>query len=210
MTSQQTNGHHTNGTNGTHANGTNGSNGTSNLGKYIPKGASGIGVHDMVPELGYREYWHPAVEQNRIGKRPVALTLLGAQIVFFRDQKDEVVALPAPCPHRGAFLSGGTGKGPGNHEFKGFITCPYHGYTFDGTGQCVAALTDGPESKLAPKLKARKYPTQTQRGVVYIWMGVTEPVPLEEHLPEEFFDPDVEVMTYVKNWPMNWSLMCRT
>ena len=57
MTSQQTNGHHTNGTNGTHANGTNGSNGTSNLGKYIPKGASGIGVHDMVPELGYREYW---------------------------------------------------------------------------------------------------------------------------------------------------------
>ena len=51
MTSQQTNGHHTNGTNGTHANGTNGSNGTSNLGKYIPKGASGIGVHDMVPEL---------------------------------------------------------------------------------------------------------------------------------------------------------------
>lgn len=207
MTSQQTNGHQTNDTNGTNGiNGTNGANGAANLSKYIPKGASGIGVHDVVPELGYREYWYPAVEQKLIGRQPVALTLLGDQIVFFRDQKDEVVALTDTCPHRGAFFSGGVGQGVGNHEFKGFITCPYHGYTFDGAGQCVAALTDGPESKLAPKLTARKYPTQTQRGVTYIWMGVTEPVPLEEDLPEEFFDPDVEVMTYVKNWPMNWSL----
>ncbi len=71
---------------------------------------------------------------------------------------------------------------------------------------CVAALTDGPESKLRPKLFARHYPTQTHAGVVYIWMGVTEPVPLEEDLPEEFFDPSVEIETYVKIWPMNWSL----
>ena len=54
MTSQQTNGHQANGTNGvTGSNGVNGSNGTPDLGKYIPKGASGIGVHDMVPELPF-------------------------------------------------------------------------------------------------------------------------------------------------------------
>ena len=204
MTTSQTNGHQTNGhqTNGHQTNGQNG-NGAS---RYVPRGASGIGVHDYVPELGYREYWYPAVEDKLIKRKPVALKLLGEQVVFFRDANDEVAAVSDICPHRGAFLSGGIGKGMGNDEFKGFITCPYHGYTFDGKGQCVAALSDGPDSKLAPKLSVRNYPTRTHRGVVYVWMGVTEPVPLEEDLPEEFFLDDVEVQTYVKIWPMNWSL----
>lgn len=179
---------------------------TNGASKYVPRGASGIGVHDYVPELGYREYWYPAVEDKRIGRKPVALRLLGDQVVFFRDTENKVAALSDTCPHRGAFLSGGIGKGRGNCEFKGFITCPYHGYTFDGKGTCVAALTDGPDSKLQPKIKARHYPTRTHRGVVYIWMGATEPVPLEEDLPEEFFEPGVGIGTYVRVWPMNWSL----
>jgi len=189
MVNRQVNGHHTNG-----------------AGRYAPRGASGIGVHDFVPELGYREYWYPAVEDKKIGRKPVSMRLLGDQVVFFRDAENKVAALNDTCPHRGAFLSGGIGKGMGNNEYKGFITCPYHGYTFDGKGQCVAALTDGPTSKLQPKLRARHYPTRTHRGVVYIWMGVTEPVPLEEDLPEEFFEPNVEIETYVRIWPMNWSL----
>ena len=93
MVSRQTNGHRTNG-----------------AGKYVPRGASGIGVHDFVPELGYREYWYPAVEDKRIGRKPVALRLLGDQIVFFRDTENQVAALSDTCPHRGAFLSGGIGK----------------------------------------------------------------------------------------------------
>ena len=194
MATQSTNGQQSN---GHQANGS---------GRYVPRGASGIGVHDMVPELGYREYWYPGVEDKLIGRKPVALRLLDDQVVFFRDTENNVAALSDTCPHRGAFLSGGIGQGAGNGEFKGFITCPYHGYTFDGKGVCVAALTDGPESKLRSKLFARHYPTQTHAGVVYIWMGVTEPVPLEEDLPEEFFDPSVEIQTYVKIWPMNWSL----
>lgn len=208
MTTPQTNGHQTNGTNGARVRAAVGNkeNNYNLIDKYVPRGASGIGVHDFVPELGYREYWYPGVEDKDIRRKPVALRLLGEQIVFFRDTSNQVVALNDTCPHRGAFLSGGIGKGPGNDEFKGFITCPYHGYTFDGTGQCVAALTDGPDSTLVPKLTARKYPTRTHQGVVWIWMGVTEPVHLEEDLPPEFFEDDVEVLTYTKIWPMNWSL----
>ena len=179
MTSEQSNGHQTNGSNGAQIRASIGNreNAYNAMSQYIPKGASGIGVHDFVPETGYREYWYPGVEAADIKRKPVALRLLGEQIVFFRDTKNEVVALSDICPHRGAFLSGGIGKAPMNDEFKGFIVCPYHGYTFDGEGQCVAALTDGPESKLAPKLRNRKYPTRTLHGVVWIWMGVTEPVP---------------------------------
>ena len=188
------NGHNTSGTNGVH--GTNGSNGAheaNGVNKYTPRGASGIGVHDYVPEMGYREYWYPGVEEKDIQRKPVAMRICGDQVVFFRDENNKVVALNDACPHRGAYLSGGISSGKGNNEFKGFITCPYHGYTYDGTGQCVAALTDGPNSKLAPKLKARHYPTETHKGIVYIWMGQTEPVPLQEDVPEEFFDDTVSM-----------------
>ena len=167
-------------TNGAHANGTQASDG---VGKYTPRGASGIGLHDYVPEMGYREYWYPGIEEKDVKRKPVALRICGDQVVFFRDSNNKVAALQDACPHRGAYLSGGISNGKGNNEFKGFITCPYHGYTFDGTGQCVAALTDGPNSKLAPKLKARNYPTQTHKGIVYIWMGQTEPRPPRRGCP---------------------------
>ena len=113
--------------------------------------------------------------EKDIKRKPVALRLLGDQVVFFRDANNKVWPYRTPAPTAGTFLSGGISSGKGNNEFKGFITCPYHGYTYDGTGQCVAALTDGPNSKLAPKLKARNYPTETHKGIVYIWMGQTEP-----------------------------------
>ena len=56
MAGQQTNGHSANGAS-----------------RYVARGASGIGIHDYAPELGYREYWYPGVEDKRIGRRPVAL-----------------------------------------------------------------------------------------------------------------------------------------
>ena len=169
MTSQPTNGHQGNGSNGSSGRATVGSMGKryNAMSQYIPKGASGIGVHDFVPETGYREYWYPGVMATDIGKKPVALRLLEEQIVFFRDTKNEVVALSDICPHRGAFLSGGIGKAPMNDEFKGFIVCPYHGYTFDGEGQVCgrayrrARIQTGPQAS-RPQIS---YPDPPRRGL---------------------------------------------
>ncbi len=187
---------------------------TTREGKNVPYGASQIGVFDLVPRLGYREYWYPGIHDKNVGRKPVSLKMLGEDLVFFRDAEGQVAALSDYCPHRGARLSGGWRRTPGggpvsgkmNNEFNGFITCPYHGFTFDGTGNCVAALTEGPDSRLQEVLKAPHYPTRTHQGVVFVWMGETEPVPLEEDIPSYFFDEDVIVQTYVRKWDLNWSL----
>ncbi|MBM3940588.1 MAG: Rieske 2Fe-2S domain-containing protein [SAR202 cluster bacterium] len=183
-------------------------------GRTLPFGASQVGVFELVPRLGYREYWYPAIESKMVKRKPVTLKMLGDDLVFFRDTNGKVAALTDYCPHRGARLSGGFRRTPGggpipgklNDEFKGYITCPYHGFVFDGSGQCVAALTEGPDSKLPPKLRARHYPTRELFGIVFVWMGETEPVPIEEDIPWYFFDDDVIVETYVRRWDMNWSL----
>ena len=43
------------------------------------------GVFDLVPRLGYREYWHPGILDKDVGRKPVSLKILGDDLVFFRD-----------------------------------------------------------------------------------------------------------------------------
>jgi len=164
-------------------------------------GASQVGPFDYCPKLGFREYWYPGIEAKRVRRTPVHLTMLGDDLVFFRDKAGKVVALSDWCPHRGARLSLGV------CEFEGTVTCPYHGYTFDGTGQCVAGLIERPDSPFIAKLRARAYPTEERMGIVFVWMGATEPVPLDEDLPAELSDPELSGRRYmrVKVWDANWT-----
>jgi phenylpropionate dioxygenase-like ring-hydroxylating dioxygenase large terminal subunit len=178
--------------------------------KGVPYGFSRIGVHDLVPVLGYREYWYPGIMAKDVGKRswwlfgrrkPVSVKLLGEDVLFFPGKDGKVAAIWNRCPHRGAIF---TPKG--RCEFDGTISCPYHGYTFDETGTCVAALTEGPNSGQVGKMKVKSYPTATVRGIVFIWMGQTEPVPLEDDLPEELFDDRYVIVPHRRLWIMNWTL----
>jgi nitrite reductase/ring-hydroxylating ferredoxin subunit len=164
-------------------------------------GASQIGPFDYCPKLGFREYWYPAIEARTVRRRPVHVTMLGDDLVMFRDAGGKVVALNDWCPHRGARLSLGL------CEFEGTVTCPYHGYVFDGTGQCVAGLIERPDSPFVGKLRARAYPTEERMGIVFVWMGETSPVPLDEDLPAELSDPELTGRRYmrVKVWEANWT-----
>ncbi|MBI2997099.1 MAG: hypothetical protein HYY46_01365, partial [Deltaproteobacteria bacterium] len=42
------------------------------------------------------------------------------------------------------------------------------------------------------------------RGVVWVWIGDGQPVPLEEDVPEEFLDPEATIFTDIRVWPVNW------
>lgn len=152
-----------------------------------------------IPALGLREYWYPAVPERKVGRKPLYWVMLGDELVLFRDRGDKVVALSDACPHRGASLS------LGDCFYRGTVSCPYHGATFDGDGECVAWLTEGPDSRMVGQVSVRRYPTQTLRGWVFVWMGEGAPAPIEEDVPPEFFEPEATVIlashTY---WYSNW------
>lgn len=170
--------------------------------KEEARGASQIGPFDYCPRLGFREYWYPGTRSGNVGaKKPVRLKMLGEELVLFRGGDGAVVALNDWCPHRGARLSNGV------CDFPGTITCPYHGYVFDDTGRCVAGLIEAENSTLAPKMRAKRYPTAERHGIVFIWMGETAPVPLDEDLPWEFKDSTLHPTRYtrVKVWETNWT-----
>ena len=156
-------------------------------------------VRSLIPPLGLREYWYPAIEDKKVKNKPVGLKLLGDDIVFFRG-KDGVAALWNVCPHRGGSLM------HGDCHFEGTVSCPYHGWTFDGDGNVLAVLPEGPESKIPGKVMARKYPTVTLKGMVFIWMGDEEPAPIEEDVPPEFFDDITMIIFHTEYWASNWNV----
>ena len=166
----------------------------------IPTTAPEHDVRTLFPRKGLLEYWYPAIEDRKVKNKPVGLMITGVQLVLFRGKDGNVAALWNVCPHRGGSLM------HGDSHFKGTVSCPYHGWTFDSQGNVLVVLPEGPESKIPGKVKARNYPTQTLRGMVWIWMGEGEPAPVEEDVPPEFFH-DKGMMLYAwEVWPLNWAV----
>lgn len=82
----------------------------------------------MTPE---RRFAHPVLDAPALGDAPVAVRVLGDDIVLWRDAAGTPRAAPDRCPHRGTRLSLG-------RVCDGQIECPYHGWRFDGAGRCVS------------------------------------------------------------------------
>jgi phenylpropionate dioxygenase-like ring-hydroxylating dioxygenase large terminal subunit len=161
-------------------------------------------AHPELPPLGIRNYWYPALATWRLGKRPRAVKLLGEDVVLFRDG-GKVYALHNRCLHRGARLSLGKCLYPGS----GTISCPYHGWTYKGeTGRCVAKLVEGPDTRIPDKARLRTYPVRECAGVLWIFVGDMDAVPLEEDLPEYIWKRDE--WHSISNWRTyhcNWRLL---
>ena len=81
--------------------------------------------------------WHPVAGLADLAQTPLAVRLLDHELVLWRLSDGSVAASMDQCPHRGARLS--LGRVAGDR-----LECPYHGWQFDGVGQCrlVPALPD--------------------------------------------------------------------
>jgi phenylpropionate dioxygenase-like ring-hydroxylating dioxygenase large terminal subunit len=149
--------------------------------------------------LGFENYWYPAMlsRQLREGK-PQALTFFGERIMFYRE-KGRAYALQDRCPHRGVQIS------KGRQEFPGTWSCPYHGWTFDlKSGTVVAALTDGPDSKVCGNARVRAFPIEERAGLIWIYGGKDNPPPVENDIPSELLRPDAVAEWRVTDRPGDW------
>lgn len=109
--------------------------------------------------------WLPVLPAGRVGAvRPVGVVVGGERFVFFRGADGRVAALEDACPHR-RFLLSMSWVGVVQ---PGTITCRYHAWTFAPDGRCVAAVTDGPNSTICNRVRARAYATEEELGLVWV------------------------------------------
>jgi phenylpropionate dioxygenase-like ring-hydroxylating dioxygenase large terminal subunit len=91
--------------------------------------------------------------------------VLNKDILIYRGEDGEPVAMDNRCPHRFAPLH--FGKRVGNA-----VQCAYHGLHFDKSGTCVLNPNGG--GAIPPAAKVHDYPVKECYGLVWLWMGQPE------------------------------------
>lgn len=94
-------------------------------------------------------------------ERAVLPVSLGSnRYVLFRDDEGQLGLIGRNCPHRGADLCFGRLEANG-------LRCPFHGWHFDRTGQCVEQPAEPEGSKMYTQIKVPMVPVREVDGTIF-------------------------------------------
>ncbi len=146
-----------------------------------------------------RCYWMPALLAEELPENdcpPVRVKLLSERLIAFRDTNGRLGLIDEFCAHRGISLWFGRNEECG-------LRCPYHGWKYDVTGQCMDTPSEPEQSHFAEKVKLKSYPLVERGGVLWTYMGSPESQP---PLPEWEFAtvPAPHTFTSKRLQECNW------
>jgi phenylpropionate dioxygenase-like ring-hydroxylating dioxygenase large terminal subunit len=153
-----------------------------------------------------RHYWQPValVDEfdpsldSAMAQRPLkAVRLLGQDLVLFRNEQGQFGLLDRPCPHRGADLAFARHEGDG-------LRCPFHGWKFDVSGQCLETPAEPLESRLCSRIRQRSYPVIERSGVLMAWLGPQDSEPPPLPAMDCFAAPGSHTFAFKGLWSCNW------
>src|SRR5208282_2265070 len=96
----------------------------------------------------------------------------------FRGEDGKAAILDAHCPHLGAHL------GVGGTVVGNSLKCPFHGWQWSETGQCVAIPYS---DRIPPGALARHWPVDEINGHIYVWNHASNGEPFYRIPKIEFF-----------------------
>ncbi len=153
-----------------------------------------------------RHYWQPVALVDEFNPaldpvmavRPVkAVRVLGQDLVLFRNAQGEFGLLDRDCPHRGADLAYGRNEGDG-------LRCPFHGWKFDVTGQCLETPAEPAGSTLCQRIRQRNYPLVERSGVLFAWLGPQDGTPPPFPALDCYTAPASHTFAFKGLWHCNW------
>ena len=115
----------------------------------------------------FRSYWIPALLASELPEAdgpPVRVRLLSEQLIAFRDTQGRLGLVDEFCAHRGVSLWFGRNEESG-------LRCPYHGWKYDVSGQCVEVPSEPAESGFCDRVRLKSFPLLDRGGVLWTYMG---------------------------------------
>lgn len=109
--------------------------------------------------------WYVAAWDHEVGARPMARTICGQPVMFYRKLAGDVVAMRDACPHRLLPLSLGMREGDS-------IRCKYHGLKLgpDGVPEEMPLKSEAVNTRVC----APTYAIAERHRFVWIWIGDKE------------------------------------
>ncbi|WP_353213568.1 Rieske 2Fe-2S domain-containing protein [Salinisphaera hydrothermalis] len=116
----------------------------------------------MAKQADYAFGWFQVCYSNELGVRHVRpFHAFGREFVLWRDEERQPHLMQAYCHHLGAHL------GHGGTVCDGVLHCPFHGWQYDGNGQCVA-IPYSPDAKLNGR-HIEALPIKERNGTICAW-----------------------------------------
>ena len=141
-----------------------------------------------------RRFWQPVFRAEDLPPGcALPIRIMSEDFTLYRGEEGGVHLVAFRCAHRGTQLSTGWVEGE-------TIRCRYHGWRYDGAGQCVEQ--PGEEEGFAKKITIRSYPAKEYLGLIFAYLADGEPPPLRRY-------PDIEgegvLEVYLPEvWPCNY------
>ena len=119
-----------------------------------------------------KEVWYPVHYVRDLDRTKLSrFTLLGEDLVLWWDPNgSQWRAFRDRCPHRLVPLS----EGRVNEE--GLLECPYHGWSFRGSGECdrIPQQLPGMTAQESKRACVQSYPTTERQGLLFVFPGNPE------------------------------------
>lgn len=137
-----------------------------------------------------RMFWQPVYVSDELkAGAAVPIHIMSESFTLYRGAGGAVHVVDFRCAHRGTQLSVGWVE-------EDCIRCFYHGWKYDGTGQCVEQPAES--ESFANKISIRSFPTQEYLGLIFVYLGqgAVPPFPCYPELEEA---GEIDVGTYLRH-----------
>lgn len=131
-----------------------------------------------------RMFWQPVCCSYELAAgRPLPIRILGEDFTLYRGESGKPHLVGSRCAHRGTQLSVGWIEGE-------CIRCFYHGWKYDGAGQCIEQPAEG---QSFAKVRIPSYPVKEYIGLIFAFLGEGEAPPLPRYPRFERSDISLDV-----------------
>lgn len=160
--------------------------------------------------------WYPAAAEEHLDPaKPHRVTLMGRELVLWRDGSGTWHAQDDACPHRLAALSEGFVDTANNQ-----IVCSYHGWRFTAEGRCVdipqmrGDATAHATACSSGRNCVKTYPLKAKGGLLWVWPdrspgaqqdSEAAAIPLPPELEDESVTP-LKGRWFVREQPYSFDL----
>lgn len=147
-----------------------------------------------------RRFWHPVgVSEALKPGEAVPVRIFGDDLTLYRGESGAPYLVAGRCAHRCTVLHTGWVQGED-------IRCIYHGWKYDGTGQCTEAPAE--VDGFADRIRIDGYPARDYGGLVFAYLGEGDGADAFELMRKAIIDaPGSLTLTKPQLWPCNWFQM---
>jgi 5,5'-dehydrodivanillate O-demethylase len=117
-----------------------------------------------------RRYWYPIAFERELAEWPIKkVRLLGEDFALWKTPQGGYGIMQERCPHRHASMVYGVVEEEG-------LRCGYHGWMYDGEGQCIDQPAEPEKSTFKTRIKAQAGKAEALGGMVWVYIG-PDPAP---------------------------------